>query len=392
MEIYMDNAATTRVSSAALNAMVPCFQELYGNPSSVHTEGRASAAVLGQARASIAACLGAVPKEIYFTSGGTEADNWAIRSAAIAGEKKGKKHIVSSAFEHHAVLHTLQALEKEGFEVTLLPVHRDGVVRPEELELSIREDTALVTIMFANNEIGTVQPIAELGAICRENGVLFHTDAVQAVGHLAVDVKAQNIDMLSLSAHKFHGPKGIGALYCKKDVSLTTFIEGGVQERGRRGGTENIPGIIGMAAALQEATDHLDENFKKIVTMRDALAKGLAQIPCSRNNSGSAHQLPGILNFCFDDVEGETLLMMLDMAGIRASSGSACTSGSLDASHILLSLGLSHEVAHSALRLSLCESNTMAEVEYVLDTLPYIVACLRNDGTSALLEGGTDGQ
>lgn len=328
--IYADNAATTRVSDAAMAAMLPYFQTAYGNPSSIHEAGQKPAACLEEARALVAGLLGASPGEIYFSSGGTEADNWAIRSAAALGAKKNKKHVISSAFEHHAVLHTLKALEKEGFEVTLLPVHHDGVVRSDELRETIRPDTALVTIMFANNEIGTVQPIAELGAICREEGVIFHTDAVQAVGHIEVDVELQNIDMLSLSAHKFHGPKGVGALYCKKDVPLINFMEGGAQERGKRGGTENVPAIAGMATALEEACANRESNTQKVIAMRDTLTNALFQIPRSRHNGNTQNQLPGIVNFCFEGIEGESLLLLLDSQGICASSGSACTSGSLD--------------------------------------------------------------
>lgn len=376
--IYADNAATTRVSDAAMAAMAPFFQEAYGNPSSIHQAGQRAAEGLEAARAEVAGLLGAQPGEIYFTSGGTEADNWAIRSAAAAGAKKGKRHIISSAFEHHAVLHTLDALQKEGFEITLLPVHSDGVVRPGELCAALREDTALATVMYANNEIGTVQPVAELGAACRECGVLFHTDAVQAVGHLPVDVKAQNIDMLSLSAHKFHGPKGAGALYCRKGVPLAPFIEGGAQEKGKRGGTENVPAIAGMAAALREACANMDANAKKVGALRDELVAALSQIPKSRHNGNAQDRLPGIVSFCFEGVEGEALLMLLDAQGICASSGSACTSGSLDPSHVLLALGLPHAVAHGSLRLSLCEYNSMEEIEHIKQKLPPIIRRLRD--------------
>lgn len=376
--IYADNAATTRVSDAAMAAMAPFFQNAYGNPSSIHQAGQRAAEGLEAARAEVAGLLGAQPGEIYFTSGGTEADNWAIRSAAAAGAKKGKRHIISSAFEHHAVLHTLDALQKEGFEITLLPVHSDGVVRPGELHAALREDTALVTVMYANNEIGTVQPVAELGAVCRERGVLFHTDAVQAVGHLPVDVKAQNIDMLSLSAHKFHGPKGVGALYCRKGVPLVPFIEGGAQEKGKRGGTENVPAIAGMAAALREACANMDANAKKVGAMRDELVAALSQIPKSRHNGNAQDRLPGIVSFCFEGVEGEALLMLLDAQGICASSGSACTSGSLDPSHVLLALGLPHAVAHGSLRLSLSEYNSMEEIEHIKQKLPPIIRRLRD--------------
>lgn len=376
--IYADNAATTRVSDAAMAAMAPFFQNAYGNPSSIHQAGQRAAEGLEAARAEVAGLLGAQPGEIYFTSGGTEADNWAIRSAAAAGAKKGKRHIISSAFEHHAVLHTLDALQKEGFEITLLPVHSDGVVRPGELRAALREDTALVTVMYANNEIGTVQPVAELGAVCRERGVLFHTDAVQAVGHLPVDVKDQNIDMLSLSAHKFHGPKGVGALYCRKGVPLAPFIEGGAQEKGKRGGTENVPAIAGMAAALREACANMDANAKKVGAMRDELVAALSQIPKSRHNGNAQDRLPGIVSFCFEGVEGEALLMLLDAQGICASSGSACTSGSLDPSHVLLALGLPHAIAHGSLRLSLCEYNSMEEIEHIKQKLPPIIRRLRD--------------
>ena len=378
MRIYADNAATTKVSDAAVKAMTPCFQTVYGNPSSVHAAGQEAGAVLEEARAQVAGLLGAKPGEIYFTSGGTEADNWAIRSAALAGEKKGKKHLISTEFEHHAVLHTLKALEKQGFALTLLPVHEDGLVRPEELRAALREDTALVTIMYANNEIGTVQPIAALGAICKEYGVPFHTDAVQAVGHLPIDVQAQNIDMLSLSAHKFHGPKGVGALYCRSGLPLSIFIEGGAQERGKRGGTENIPGVAGMAAAMEEAYGTMEETNQRVAAMRDALASALSEIPRSRHNGSRESQLPGIVNFCFEGVEGEALLLYLDMAGICASSGSACTSGSLDPSHVLLALGLPHAVAHGSLRLSLSGYNTMEEIEYIKEKLPPIIQRLRS--------------
>lgn len=378
MKVYMDNAATTMVSDAAVAAITPCYQDIYGNPSSVHSAGQQADAIIEQARETIAGIIGAQPREIFFTSGGTEADNWAIRTAASAGAKKGKKHIVSSVFEHHAVLHTLDALEKEGFEITLLPVHRNGIVRTEELKAALRDDTALVTIMYANNEIGTVQPIKEIGEICKEKGIIFHTDAVQAVGHIDINLQDIHVNLLSLSAHKFHGPKGVGVLYCRKGTPLTTFIEGGAQERGRRGGTENVPGIAGMAAALKHAADNMSENTARVSAMRDRLAEGLSKIERSLHNGDTSSQLPGTVNFCFEGIEGEALLLLLDMQGIYASSGSACTSGSLDPSHVLLALGLPHAVAHGSLRLSLSEYNTMEEVEYVLEKLPPIVERLRS--------------
>lgn len=376
--IYFDNAATTSVSKTALEAMLPCLTENYGNPSSLHLMGQESNQALDEARLTVAKCLNARPDEIYFTSGGSEADNWAITQMAELGAKKGKKHLISTTFEHHAVLHTLKRLEKAGYEVTYLDVHEDGLVRPEELEAAIRPDTALVTIMYANNEIGTIQPIPELGAICHEKGVLFHTDAVQAVGHLPIDVKAQNIDLLSLSGHKFHGPKGVGALYCRRGIRLTNFIEGGAQERNRRAGTENMPGICGMAAALQEAVDHLEENAQRVSSYRDQLIEGLSKIPCSRLNGDAKQRLPGNVNMCFEGIEGESLLLRLDLAGICASSGSACTSGSLDPSHVLLAIGLPKEVAHGSLRLSLDEVNTQEEVDYTLQQVPQVVALLRD--------------
>ncbi len=377
MFVYADNAATTAVSKAALDAMLPALQELYGNPSSLHQKGREANYALIAAREEIARCLNAESREIYFTGGGTEADNWAITEAARLGAEAGKKHIVSDTIEHHAVLHTLARLEKQGFEVTYLPVHDNGVVRLEELEAAIRPDTCLVTIMFSNNEIGTLQPIREIGAACRKKGVLFHTDAVQAVGHVPVDVEADNIDMLSLSGHKFHAPKGVGALYCKKSIKLKNFIEGGAQERGRRGGTEAMPGILAMAAALKESCAHLEENMAKVSAMRDRLIEGLSKIPYSRCNGDPGCRAPGIVSFCFEGIEGESLLLRLDLAGICASSGSACTSGSLDPSHVLLALGLPHEIAHGSLRLSLSEYNTMEEVDYILQQVPEVVRMLR---------------
>lgn len=377
MKVYADNAATTAVSQAARDAMLSCLDYDYGNPSSIHSAGRQAAKTLETARETIAKLINAEPKEIYFTSGGTEADNWAISIAAEAGAKSNKRHIISTAIEHHAVLRTLDNLKKRGYEITLLPVHDDGIIRPDELAGAIREDTALVTIMYANNEIGTVQPIPELGKICRERGVLFHTDAVQAAGHIAIDVKAQSVNMLSLSAHKFHGPKGTGALYCHKGVKISSFIEGGAQERGRRAGTENVPAIAGMAAALEQSVGNMIENNIKVTSMRDRLTGALSVIERGRLNGHITERLPGIVNFCFEGVEGESLLLMLDMAGICASSGSACASGSLDPSHVLLALGLPHEIARSSLRLSLCEYNTPEEVEYIIKTLPPIVEKLR---------------
>ena len=378
MKVYADNAATTRVSDTAFNAMLPYFKEQYGNPSSLYTIGQKAQEALYSARETMAKYLNCDIKEITFTSGGSEADNQAILTGAYLGEKKGKKHIISSAFEHHAVLHTLKKLESQGFEITLLPVHSDGFVRVDELEAAIRPDTALVTIMYANNEIGTVQPIAEIGRVCREKGVLFHTDAVQAAGHIKIDVKAENIDMLSLSAHKFHGPKGIGMLYDKKGINLYTLIEGGAQERGKRAGTENVPAIMGMAAAFKEANENIDKNFDYVKSLRDKLAQGLSKIPHSKINGDISKCLAGTLNMCFEGIEGESLLLLLDDRGISASSGSACTSGSLDPSHVLLALGLPHEVAHGSLRISLSEYNTEEEVEHILKNVPEVVAYLRS--------------
>ncbi len=377
MFVYADNAATTAVSKTALDAMLPALGELYGNPSSLHQKGREANLALIAARETVAKCLNAQPREIYFTGCGTESDNWAITEGARLGAAAGKRHIISDTIEHHAVLHTLTKLEKEGFEVTYLPVHENGLVRLEELAAAIRPDTCLVTIMYANNEIGTLQPIREIGALCRERGILFHTDAVQAVGHVSVDVVRDNIDMLSLSGHKFHAPKGVGAMYCRKGIKLKNFIEGGAQERGLRGGTEAIPGILAMAAALKESCEHLEENAKKVTAMRDKLIEGLSRIPCSRCNGDPDHKVPGIVSFCFEGIEGESLLLRLDMAGICASSGSACTSGSLDPSHVLLALGMPHEIAHGSLRLSLCEYNTMEEVDYILEQVPQVVRELR---------------
>ena len=378
MTIYTDNAATTKMSDTALAAMLPCLQDNYGNPSSLHSVGQRAAEALQGARKTVARYLGCDPKEIIFTSGGSEADNQAIISAARWGALKGKKHIISTAFEHHAVLHTLKKLEKEGFEVELLPVGTTGTITPEQVAAAIRPDTALVTIMYANNEIGSILPIAEIGAVCREKGVIFHTDAVQAAGHLHIDVKAQNIDMLSLSGHKFHGPKGSGVLYARKGIPLVNIIEGGAQERGKRAGTENLPAIVGMAAALQEACDHIDENAAKVSALRDKLISGLSKIPHSALNGDPVHRLPGNVNFCFEGIEGESLLLLLDAKGICASSGSACTSGSLDPSHVLLAIGRPHEVAHGSLRLSLCEWNTEEEVDIILREVPRIVEYLRN--------------
>ena len=378
MTIYTDNAATTKMSDTALAAMLPCLQDNYGNPSSLHSVGQRAAEALQGARETVARCLGCDPKEIIFTSGGSEADNQAIISAARWGALKGKKHIISTAFEHHAVLHTLKKLEKEGFEVELLPVGTTGTITPEQVAAAIRPDTALVTIMYANNEIGSILPIPEIGAVCKEKGVLFHTDAVQAAGHLHIDVRAQNIDMLSLSGHKFHGPKGSGVLYARKGIPLVNIIEGGAQERGKRAGTENLPAIVGMAAALQEACDHIDENAAKVSALRDKLIAGLSKIPHSALNGDPVHRLPGNVNFCFEGIEGESLLLLLDAKGICASSGSACTSGSLDPSHVLLAIGRPHEVAHGSLRLSLCEWNTEEEVDIILQEVPRVVEYLRN--------------
>ena len=378
MQIYADNAATTKMSRTAIDAMLPYMETYYGNPSSLHTVGQQAAEALMAARQTVAACLGCQPREITFTSGGSEADNQALVSAARIGERKGRKHIISTAFEHHAILHTLKKLEKEGFDVQLLDVGPTGTVTAQQVADAIREDTCLVTIMYANNEIGSVLPIPEIGAVCREKGVLFHTDAVQAAGHLHIDVKAQNIDMLSLSAHKFHGPKGVGVLYARQGIPLTNIIEGGAQERGKRAGTENIPGIVSMAAALQEACAHIDENAAKVSALRDKLITGLSQIPHSALNGDPVHRLPGNVNFCFEGIEGESLLLLLDAKGICASSGSACTSGSLDPSHVLLAIGRPHEVAHGSLRLSLCEWNTQEEVDYMLQVIPEVVAYLRS--------------
>ena len=378
MKVYADNAATTKISKIALDAMMPCYEIYYGNPSSLHSIGGEAFHKVKDARKIMADCLNCTPDEIYFTSGGSESDNWVIKSVAHTMAKKGKKHIISSQFEHHAVLHTLKALEKEGFEVTLLPVYENGIVRLEDLEKAITPETALVTIMYANNEIGSIQPIKEIGELCHSKGVLFHTDAVQAVGHIPVDVQKDNIDFLSLSGHKFHGPKGVGALYCKKGFRLENLIEGGAQEKGRRAGTENVPGIVGMAAALKDAVDNMDENNKKLIAMREQLIEGILKIDKSRINGDRINRLPGNVSACFEGVEGESLLLYLDLAGICASSGSACTSGSLDPSHVLLSIGLPHEIAHGSLRLSLCEDNTPEEMDYILEQISPIIERLRD--------------
>ena len=378
MQVYADNAATTKMSQTAINAMLPYMERVYGNPSSLHSVGQEAAEALQSARETIAQCLGASPNEITFTSGGSEADNQALLSAAWLGFRKGKKHILSTAFEHHAILHTLKKLEKEGFEVQLLDVGPLGNITAQQVADAIRPDTCLVTTMYANNEIGSILPIAEIGAVCKEKGVLFHTDAVQAAGHLPIDVKAQNIDMLSLSAHKFHGPKGVGVLYARRGVPLTSLIEGGAQERGKRAGTENIPAIMGMAAALKEACEHMEANAAHVTRLRDRLIEGLSQIPHSALNGDPVNRLPGNVSFCFEGIEGESLLLLLDSKGICASSGSACTSGSLDPSHVLLAIGRPHEVAHGSLRLSLSEWNTDEEIDHILAEVPWVVEYLRN--------------
>ena len=378
MTVYADNAATTQMSRTAIEAMLPYMDGIYGNPSSLHSEGQRAAEALQGAREKIAACLGCSPREITFTSGGSEADNQAILTAAEIGRRKSKRHILSTAFEHHAVLHTLEKLERQGFEVELLPVHENGMISARDVEAAIREDTCLVTVMYANNEIGSILPVSEIGEVCQKAGVLFHTDAVQAAGHLAIDVRAQHIDMLSLSAHKFHGPKGIGALYVRQGIPLTTLIEGGAQERGKRAGTENVPAIVGMAAALEEACRNLERNAARMTALRDKLIAGLSRIPHSALNGDPVNRLPGNVNFCFEGIEGESLLLLLDEKGIYASSGSACTSGSLDPSHVLLAIGRPHEIAHGSLRLSLCESNTDEEVDYLLREIPEVVTYLRN--------------
>ena len=392
MRIYADNAATTKMSSKAIEAMLPYMDKIYGNPSSLHTAGQQAKEALDNARERVAKLLGCEAREIIFTSGGSEADNQAIISAANMGAKKGKKHIISTAFEHHAVLHTLDKLKKQGFEITLLDVGEKGRVSPQQVADAIREDTALVTVMYANNEIGTIQPIKEIGAVCREKGVMFHTDAVQAAGHLHIDVKEQNIDMLSLSAHKFHGPKGVGVLYARKGILLSNIIEGGAQERGKRGGTENIPAIMGMTAALEEAVENLDSNAEKMVAMRDKLIEGLSTIPHSILNGDSENRLPNNVNFCFEGIEGESLLLLLDDKGVCASSGSACTSGSLDPSHVLLAIGRPHEIAHGSLRLSLSEENTAEEVDYIIRAVTEVVAYLRSISPvwRSLMEGKSE--
>ena len=376
--VYADNAATTPVSQHVVDAMLPYFNECYGNPSSLYSLGRQAKKPLEEARATVAECLGALPQEIFFTSGGSEADNWAIKGIAHEMAKKGKKHIISSKFEHHAVLHSLDALKKEGFEITLLDVYHDGLVRVEDVEKAIRPDTALVTIMYANNEIGTIQPIAEIGAVCKAHGVLFHTDAVQAVGNVEIDVKAQNIDLLSLSGHKFHGPKGTGALYCRKGIRLPNLIDGGTQERGKRAGTENVPGIVGLSVALKDACDTIEERRERLTKMRNRLIDGASKIERSHLNGDRDKRLPGNFNMCFEGIEGESLLLKLDFAGICGSSGSACTSGSLDPSHVLLAIGLPHEIAHGSLRISFSDQNTEEDVDYILEVLPEIVTYLRN--------------
>ena len=378
MYVYADNAATTAMSQVAIDAMVPYFNKVFGNPSSLHSAGQEAKEALENARQTVAACIGCEPKEIIFTSGGSEADNQAIISAAKIGAKKGKKHIISTAFEHHAVLHTLQRLEKEGYEVTYLDVSNGHNITAQQVADAIREDTCLVTVMYANNEIGSVLPIAEIGAVCKELGVPFHTDAVQAVGHIKINVKEQNIDMLSLSGHEFHGPKGVGALYVRRGLPLVNVIEGGAQERGKRAGTENIAAICGMAAAMKDACDHIDENMPRVAAMRDKLIAGLSQIPHSALNGDAVNRLPGNVNFCFEGIEGESLLLLLDMKGVAASSGSACTSGSLDPSHVLLAIGRVHDVAHGSLRLSLSEYNTEEEVDHILTVVPEVVQYLRN--------------
>jgi len=377
MSIYADHAATTAMSEAAIEAMTRCMRDCYGNPSSLYRIGQQAKEVLEQAREEVASVINAQPREIYFTSGGSEADNQAIRSAALAGKKKGKTHIISSAFEHHAVLHTLNTLKLEGFDVTLLPVHENGIVIPAEVEASIRPDTCLVTIMYANNEIGTIQPIREIGAVCRAHNVLFHTDAVQAVGPLAIDIQAESIDYLSASSHKFHGPKGVGFLYARKGVPLTSLIDGGAQERGRRAGTENVPGIVGMAAALKETVAERESENARLTVLRDRLIAGLSEIPHSALNGDAEKRLPGNVNFCFEGIEGESLLLLLDEKGISASSGSACTSGSLDPSHVLLAIGRIHDVAHGSLRLSLGRENTPEDVEYIIPAVKDVVTYLR---------------
>lgn len=376
--VYADNAATTPVSQTVLNAMQPYYTEKYGNPSSLYAVGREAKKALEEARENVANHLGALPNEIFFTSGGSEADNWAIKGVAHELAKKGKKHIITSKFEHHAVLHTTEALEKEGFEVTYLEVYENGIVKPEDVEKAIREDTALVTIMYANNEIGTIQPISEIGAICKKHGVLFHTDAVQAVGNVKINVKEENIDLLSLSGHKLHAPKGVGALYVRRGIRLPNLISGGAQERGKRAGTENVAGIVALSVAMDEAYANLDERNARLIRMRDRLIEGASKIERSRLNGDPVKRLPGNFNMCFEGIEGESLLLKLDFAGICASSGSACTSGSLDPSHVLLAIGLPHEIAHGSLRISFSDQNTEEDVDYILEVLPGIVSYLRD--------------
>ena len=376
--IYADNAATTRMSRSAIEAMLPYMDKLYGNPSSLYSFGQEAKEALEDARARVAKCLGCDPREITFTSGGSEADNQAIFSAARLGERKGKKHIISTAFEHHAVLHTLDKLKRQGFEITLLDVHENGIVTAQQVADAIREDTCLVTIMFANNEIGTIQPIAEIGKVCREKQVLFHTDAVQAAGHVKVNAAEQNIDMLSISAHKFHGPKGIGVLYAKRGIMLDNVINGGAQERGKRAGTENLSAIMGMTVALEEAVANLEKNSAKLTSLRDRLIEGLDKIPYGELNGDRNTRLPGNVNYCFEGIEGESMLLLLDDKGICASSGSACTSGSLDPSHVLLAIGRPHEVAHGSLRLSLGEDMTEDDIDYLIKSVTEVVTYLRN--------------
>jgi len=378
MRVYADNAATTKISAHALNAMMPCFETVFGNPSSLHSVGQEAKEVLEDARARAAKCLGCEPREIYFTSGGSEADNQAILSAAHFGQRKGKTHIISTAFEHHAVLHTLEKLKKQGFDITLLDVKEGHNVTAQQVKDAIRENTCLVTCMYANNEIGSILPIAEIGAVCKEAGVPFHTDAVQAVGHLHINVKEQNIDMLSLSGHKFHGPKGVGALYVRRGLPLVNVIEGGAQERGKRAGTENLPGIVGMVAAMEDACGNMDAHNEKVIALRNKLIDGLSQIPHSALNGDAVNRLPGNVSFCFEGIEGESLLLLLDAQGVCASSGSACTSGSLDPSHVLLAIGRVHDVAHGSLRLSLSHYNTEEEVDHILKVVPEVVQLLRN--------------
>ena len=378
MYVYADNAATTPVHAKAAEAMLACLKEEYGNPSSLHTVGQRAKELLDQARADMAACLGAEAREIYFTGGGSEADNQALLTGAMLGAKKGKTHLITTAFEHHAVLHAMKRLEKQGFTVTYLDVHEDGVVRPEDVAAALTEDTALVSVMLVNNEIGTLQPVAEIAKLCHKKGVLVHTDAVQAVGHIPVDVKALDVDMLSLSGHKFHAPKGVGALYCRKGIRPEILIEGGAQEFGRRGGTENLPGIVAMAAALKETTENLAREMDQVTALREKLIAGLETIPHSRLNGNRTLRCPGTVNFCFEGIEGESLLLLLDAKGVAASSGSACTSGSLDPSHVLLALGLPHEIAHGSLRLSLTADNTEAEVDHILSVVPEVVSYLRS--------------